>query len=66
MLKKKIIFTTTVQDVSATSSTKQDIDAGRKTEIDSLLGALIRQADKVNVEVKTIKEYYQYFMQKMK
>ncbi len=51
--------------MSATSSTKQDIDAGRKTEIDSLLGALIRQADKVNVEVKTIKEYYQYFMQKM-
>jgi len=62
-VEKKIIFTTTVQDVSATSSTKQDIDAGRKTEIDSLLGALIRQADKVNVEVKTIKEYYQYFMQ---
>ena len=55
---KKINFTTNVQDVSATSSTKQDIDAGRKTEIDLLLGALIIQADKDNIDVKTIKEYY--------
>ena len=61
-VEKKIIFTTTVQAESCTSSTKQDIDAGRKTEIDSLLGALIREADKVNVDVKTIKEYYKYFM----
>ena len=64
-VEKKIIFTTTVQAESATSSTKQDIDAGRKTEIDSLLGALIREADKVKVDVKTIKDYYKYFMQKM-
>jgi len=61
-VEKKIIFTTTVQAESATSSTKQDIDAGRKTEIDSLLGALIRKAEQVNVDVKTIKEYYKYFM----
>ena len=39
-VEKKIKFTTTVQAESATSSTKQDIDAGRKTEIDSLLGSL--------------------------
>ena len=57
---KKFLFTTTVQSKSATSSTKQDIEAGRKTEIDSLLGALIRKADKVNADIPTIKEYYEY------
>ena len=57
---KKFMFTTTVQSESATSSTKQDIEKGRKTEIDSLLGALIRKADKANVDVKTVKEYFKY------
>ena len=61
-VEKKYIFTTTVQSESATSSTKQDIEKGAKTEIDSLLGALIRKADKVGVDVKTIKEYFQYLM----
>ena len=61
-VEKKFIFTTTVQSESATSSTKQDIVAGRKTEIDSLLGALIRKADEVNVDVKTIKDYYNSFI----
>ena len=57
-VEKKFIFTTTVQSESATSSMKQDIEMGRKTEIDSLLGALIRKANQVNVDVKTIEEYY--------
>lgn len=55
---KKFIFTTTIQSESATSSTKQDIEEGKKTEIDSLLGALLRKANEVNVDVKTIKDYY--------
>ena len=61
-VEKKFIFTTTVQSESATSSTKQDIEKGRRTEIDSLLGALIRKADKVNVDVKTVKEYFKSLM----
>lgn len=59
---KKFIFTTTIQSESATSSMMQDVKAGRKTEIDSFLGALIRKAKTVNIDVPTVNEYFKAFI----
>jgi 2-dehydropantoate 2-reductase len=37
---------------------KQDVDAGRPTELDAFLGALIRKADLCGLEVPAAREYY--------
>ncbi len=55
---RKFDFTTRVQAESATSSMKQDVDAGRPTELDAFLGALIRKADLCGLEVPAAREYY--------
>jgi len=37
---------------------KQDVDAGRPTELDAFLGALIRKTDLCGLEVPAAREYY--------
>lgn len=46
------------QPYNATSSLKRDVDAGRPTELDAFLGAVIRKAEKAGIEVPYAKRYY--------
>ena len=54
------------QDPSATSSMRRDAEAGRRTELDTFLGALIRRAEAHGVEVPTARRYYAEMIQRMK
>jgi len=54
------------QPDGATSSLRRDVDAGRPTEIDAFLGAVIRKADKYGIEVPYARRYYKELLEMVK
>ena len=57
-VQQRMDFITVQQVPSATSSMRRDVEAGRKTEIDTFLGALIRKAETHNIPVPVARKYY--------
>jgi 2-dehydropantoate 2-reductase len=46
------------QPYDATSSMRRDVDAKRPTELDAFLGAVIRKADRLGIDVPYARRYY--------
>ncbi|MCR5809837.1 MAG: 2-dehydropantoate 2-reductase [Lachnospiraceae bacterium] len=61
---RKFVFTTQTQAETATSSMRQDVEAGRPTELDAFLGALLRKARQHGVAVPVAEEYYEALSRK--
>lgn len=57
-VEKKYVFTTQTQAETATSSMKQDVEAGKPTELDAFLGALLRRAAQYGIPAPVSQEYY--------
>lgn len=55
----KFRFMVEEQAEAATSSMRRDVEAGRRTELDAFLGALLRKAEEFHVETPVARRYYE-------